>query len=79
VVRVSWWTWAIVAWLVVSVPFAVFTAKFIAAGRERPRLAGGADGEELVDLVALEAEEAADARPGDDRRPQRPNRALRAN
>jgi membrane protein implicated in regulation of membrane protease activity len=77
VVHVSWWIWAIVAWLVVSVPFAVFTAKFIAAGRERPRTQ--ARDEALVDLVALEAEEAAEAAKAEKQRTQRPKRALRAN
>jgi len=78
---VSWWMWVIVAWLVVSVPLAVFTAKFIAAGRERPHAhAMGAESEELVDLVALEAEEAAAAAAkAENKRSQRPKRALRAN
>jgi hypothetical protein len=70
--------WAIVAWLVVSVPFAVFTAKFIAAGREQPaRREAPLESEELVDLMAVEAEEAARAasRAG----AERPNRVLRAN
>jgi hypothetical protein len=78
VVRVSWWIWAIVAWLVVSVPFAVITAKFIAAGRERPADRDPLpESEELVDLVALEAEESAavTSRAGT----ERPNRVLRAN
>jgi hypothetical protein len=59
---VSWWMWAIVAWVVVSVPFAVCTAKFIAAGREYPGRhipETGPDG--LIDLVALEQAEAAEA------------------
>jgi hypothetical protein len=75
---VSWWMWAIVAWLVVSVPFAVFTAKFIAAGREQPaRSEAAPETEELVDLVAVEEQEAAEgaARAGS----ERPKRVLRAN
>ena len=74
----SWWMWAIVAWLVVSVPFAVFTAKFIAAGREQPAHRDAPpEPEELVDLVAIEADEAAQAaaRAGT----ERPKRVLRAN
>jgi hypothetical protein len=70
--------WAIVAWLVVSVPFAVFTAKFIAAGREQPaQHVAGSESEDLVDLVAIEAEEAGEAaaRSGT----ERPKRVLRAN
>ena len=74
-VRVSWWMWAIVAWLVVSVPFAVFTAKFIAAGREHSKQPVPDDAhEELIDLVALEATEAAEQ----STRGQRQKRALRA-
>jgi uncharacterized protein YpmS len=75
---VSWWMWAIVAWLVVSVPFAVFTAKFIVAGREEPAHSEAPpESEELVDLVAVEEEEAAEAaaRVGT----ERPKRVLRTN
>jgi hypothetical protein len=75
---VSWWMWAIVAWLVVSVPFAVFTAKFIAAGREQPEHGDALpESDELVDLVAIEAEEAA--RAASRAAAERPNRVLRAN
>ena len=75
----SWWLWAIVAWLVISVPFAVFTAKFIAAGRERPREPlPDAEGEPVVDLPAIEAEEAA-AADAAERRQSRAKRALRTN
>jgi hypothetical protein len=78
VVRVSWWIWAIVAWLVVSVPFAVFTAKFIAAGREQPAHGDAQpEPEMLVDLVAIEAEEAAEA--ASSAGTEGPNRVLRAN
>jgi hypothetical protein len=78
VVRVSWWIWAIVAWLLISVPFAIFTAKFIAAGRERPVGARpGTDAEPLIDLPAIEAEESA-AAGGADGRAHRPKRPLRA-
>ena len=49
----SWWLWLIVAWLVISVPFAVITAKFIAVGREHTK--------PVIDLAAAEAAEAAEA------------------
>ena len=77
----SWWMWVIVAWLVVSVPLAVFTAKFIAAGRERPHAhARGAEREGLVDLLAFGAGEAlAASAKAENKRSQRPKRALRAN
>jgi hypothetical protein len=58
VVHVSWWLWLIVAWFVVSVPFAVITAKFIAVGREH---ADAREPETVVDLKAAEAAEAANA------------------
>ena len=32
--RVSWWMWAFIAWLVLSVPFAIFTAKLIAMNKD---------------------------------------------
>ena len=56
----SWWLWLIVAWLVISVPFAVITAKFIAVGRENT---DRRDSEPVIDLAAAEPEaaEAAEA------------------
>ena len=54
----SWWLWLIVAWLVISVPFAVITAKFIAVGREHTNRR---DPEPVIDLAAAEAAEAAEA------------------
>ncbi len=52
----SWWEWLIVAWLLISVPFALFTAKFIAAGRERAT--AQSESEILIDLTAPEPAEA---------------------
>jgi hypothetical protein len=66
---VSWWLWLIIAWLVISVPFAVITAKFIALGREH---AHRSDPEPVIDLAAAEAAEAAEAeRAAGDREPRR--------
>jgi hypothetical protein len=61
VVHVSWWEWLIVAWLLISLPFALFTAKFIAAGRERAR--GESEPEILIDLTAPEPVQARDSEP----------------
>jgi len=65
---VSWWLWLIIAWLVVSVPFAVITAKFIAVGREH---ADRSDREPVIDLAAAEAAESAEAEEAAETRAQR--------
>jgi hypothetical protein len=57
VVHVSWWEWLIVAWLLISLPFALLTAKFIAAGRERAKVQR--EPEILIDLTAPEPAEPA--------------------
>jgi hypothetical protein len=49
---VSWWVWAIIAWLVASVAFAVFIARFIAVGRAHAR--SPVEDEILIDLTAPE-------------------------
>jgi hypothetical protein len=69
---VSWWLWLIVAWLVISVPFAVITAKFIAVGRED---ADHPDPEPVIDLAAAETAEAAEAAEAAETGPQRPTPA----
>ena len=60
--RVSWWMWAFIAWLVLSVPFAIFTAKLIAMSKD------AFDGrvvnrdvfdDVVIDLPGLEASEMA--------------------
>jgi hypothetical protein len=61
VVHVSWWEWLIVAWLLISLPFALFTAKFIAAGRERAKVES--EPEILIDLTAPEPAEAQQSEP----------------
>jgi hypothetical protein len=50
--HVSWWVWAILAWLLASVAFAVLVGKFIAVGRAQVR--ASAEEEILIDLTAPE-------------------------
>ena len=56
-----WWMWALIAWLVLSVPFAIFTAKLIAMNKDAS--VGRAVNRDVVDdvvidLPGLEASEA---------------------